>query len=197
MAVVKGKKLVSVSEEVLDQAGRVSREEGISLGKLVENSLLQIVKINKLGRRSDEILDFFDVLETNRVLGGLFIPTGVLDFMIKKCSGKEAVQLQVLWSESGQWTGKYLGEKFSSPVEEFGRFLRLSRWDLNEVDVKLVGENVRVRCVSTVMSLESTNLLGKFIEGVMQGMGYSVVRSDCLKGIIIFEFKKQKTPQLM
>ncbi len=190
MAVVKGKKLVSVSEDVLDQAIKVSREEGISLGKLVENSLSQAVKVNKLGRRSNEILDFFDVLEINRVLGGLFIPTGVLDFMIQKCSGKEAAKLRDLWSESGQWTGKYLAEKFSSPVDEFGRFLQLSRWDLNEVDVKVVSDTVRVRCVSTVMSLESTNLLGKFIEGVMLGMGYNVVRADCLKGIIIFEFKK-------
>ena len=110
--------------------------------------------------------------------------------MTENSSEKDAAQLQDLWLESGRWTGKYLAEKFPSPVDAFGRFLKMSRWDLNEVDVKTVENGVRIRCVSTVMSLKSTNLLGKFIEGAIDGMCYKVVHADCLKGILIFEFKK-------
>jgi hypothetical protein len=190
MTAVRGNKLVYVSEDLLEQIGKVSRVEGVSLGKLIETSLLQVVKVNKLGYRSDQMADFFDVLQANRVLGGLFVPTGVLDFMIEKCGEEGSVQLQDLWLESGQWTGKYLAEKFSDPVAAFGRFLQLSRWDLNEVDVKASGNNVKVRCVSTVMALENTNLLAKFIEGAMNGIGYKLERADCSKGMIILEFKK-------
>jgi hypothetical protein len=189
MAVVKGKKLVSVSEDLLDAAAKVSREEGVSMGKLVENLLEQAVKVNKLKYRSDQMAEFFDVLQTNRVLGGLFVPTDVLDFMLEKCSS-DRVQLQNLWLDSGRWTGKYLMEKFSDPVTAFGRFLRLSRWDLNEVDIKPSGNTVKIQCVSTVMSLESTTMLAKFIEGAMDGIGFKMASSDCLKGMLIMNFKR-------
>jgi hypothetical protein len=188
MAVVKGKKLVSVSENLLDAAAKVSREEGVPMGKLVENLLEQAVKVNKLRYRSDQMADFFDVLQTNRVLGGLFVPTGVLDFMLESC--KDPVQLQNLWLESGRWTGKYLMEKFPDPLTAFDRFLRLSRWDLNEVDIKPAGAAVKVQCVSTVMSIQSTRMLSKFVEGAMDGLGYKCSSSDCLKGMLIMNFKR-------
>ena len=188
MAVVKGKKLVSVSESLLDAAAKVSREEGVPMGKLVENLLEQAIKVNKLKYKSDEMADFFDVLQTNRVLGGLFVPIDVLDFMLTKCS--DTTQLQNLWLESGRWTGKYLTEKFSDPVTAFGRFLRLSRWDLNEVDIKFAGSTGKVQCVSTVMSLESTRMLAKFVEGALDGAGYKMASADCLKGMLIMSFKR-------
>ena len=190
MAVVKGKKLVSVSEDLLDEAAKVSREEGVSLSRLVETSLEQAVKVNKLGYRTDQMADFFNVLQTNRILGGLFVPPDVLDFMTEKAGAENVAQLQSLWLESGKWTGKYLVEKFSDPVVAFGRFLRLSRWDLNEVDIKQNGNTVKFQCVSTVLSLESTTMLAKFAEGAMTGMGYKTVNVDCIKGMVIMQFKK-------
>lgn len=190
MAVDKGKKLVSISEKLLDEAAKVSREEGISLGRLVETSLEQAVQVNKLGYRSDQMADFFNVLQTNRILGGMFVPPDVLDFMTEKIGADNSTQLQSLWFESGKWTGKYLVEKFPDPVTAFGRFLKLSRWDLNEVDVKQNGSAVKIQCVSTVMSLESTDMLAKYVEGTLAGMGFRIVNADRLKGMVIMQFKK-------
>jgi hypothetical protein len=186
----KGKKLVYVSEDLLEQAAKVSRDEDISLGKLVESSLMQAVKVNKLGYRSEQMADFFNVLQSHRVLGGLFVPSGVLDFMVERCSEKDVIQLRELWFESGKWTGKYLAEKFSDPVDAFKHFLELSRWDLNEVDVAKDGSSVKVRCISTVITMENTNLLSRFIEGVIVGLGYALEHMDCLKGMIILKAKQ-------
>jgi hypothetical protein len=186
----KGKRLVYVSETLLDKVAKVTRDEGVSLTKLVESALIEVIKVNELGYSSKQMAEFFNVLQTNRVLGGLFVPSGVLDFMIERCYKNEIQQLQDLWFDSGKWNGKYLKEKFQNPVEAFGHFLELSRWDLNEVDVKEVGDTLKVRCVSTVMSVEGTRLLAKFIEGIVNGLGYKTDRVDCLKGMIILECKK-------
>jgi hypothetical protein len=48
---------------------------------------------------------------------------------------------------------------------------------------------VRVRCISTVLTSEGTELLAKFTEGVMNGMGYKTGRIECLRGMIILESK--------
>jgi hypothetical protein len=190
MALGKGKKLVYVSEDLIEKAARVSRDEGVSLPKLIEGALEEAVKVNELGYSSKQMANFFNVLQTQRVLGGLFVPSGVLDYLIEKVGRNDDVQLQSLWYESGTWNGKYLKEKFSDPVEAFRNFLELSRWDLNEVDVKNNGNSVKVRCISTIMSIEGTKLLSKFIEGIMNGIGYGTIHVDFLKGMIILEFKK-------
>jgi hypothetical protein len=187
----KGKKLVYVSEDLLDEAAKVSQDEAVSLGKLVETALSQALKVNKLGYRSEQMADIFNLLESNRVLGGLFIPSGVLDFMVEKCNEKDVSKLRMLWFESGRWTGKYLAEKFANPIDALKNFLELSRWDLNEVDVaNETGGSVKVRCVSTVMNLENTNLLAEFVKGSLAGLGYIVEDGDILKGMIILRVKK-------
>ena len=190
MATGKGKKLVYVSEDLLEKVAKVSRDEGVSLSKLIEGAWAETVKVNELGYSSKQMADFFNVLQTHRVLGGLFVPSGVLDYMIEKGCKNDLVQLESLWYESGTWNGKYLKEKFNDPVDAFRHFLELSRWDLNEVDVKADAATVKVRCISTVMSVEGTKLLAKFIEGIMNGMGFKTAHVDSLKGMIILEFKK-------
>ena len=190
MSTGKGKKLVYVSEDLIAKATKVSREEGVSLSKLIEGALEEAIKVNELGYSSKQMAEFFNVLQTHRVLGGSFVPSGVLDHMVEDVCKNGAQQLQELWYESGRWNGKYLKEKFVEPVEAFRDFLQLSRWDLNEVDVKTNSNTVKVRCISTVLSMQGTRLLARFIEGIMNGMDYSTVKNTSLKGMIILEFKK-------
>ncbi len=186
----RSKKLVYVSEALIEQASKVSRDEGVSLSKLVEGAITEAVKVNEMGYTSKQMANFFNVLQTTRVLGGLFVPSGVLDYMISLCNKGDIQKLNALWYESGLWNGKYLKEKFVDPVEAFQHFLELSRWDLNEVDVKLHFDSIKVRCISTVTSIEGTQLLSKYVEGVLNGLGYKTDRLDVLKGMIIMESKK-------
>lgn len=190
MATGKGKRLVYVSDDLIEKASKVSRDEGVSISRLVEGALNETIKINELGYSSKQMADFFNVLQTHRVLGGLFVPSGVLDYMIGKVCKNDFEELRLLWYESGVWNGKYLKEKFSDAVDAFRHFLELSRWDLNEVSIKTEDALVKVRCISTIMSNDGTRLLAKFIEGIMNGLGYKTSSADILKGMIILEFKK-------
>ena len=185
----KGKKLVYVSEDLIEDIAKIARNKGVSVGKLVEDALRQTVRVNEIGFDLKQVADFFNVMQAHRVLGGVFVPSGVLDYLVGTVYKGESEQLQAKWYESGRWNGKYLKEKFENPVEAFRCFLELSRWDLNEVEVKDMGDSVKVRCVSTVLTSEGTELLAKFIEGIMNGLGYKTEKIDCLKGMIILECK--------
>ena len=189
MAKSKGKKLVSVSEGLIEGVAKISKNRGESVGKVVEDSLRQSVRVNEDGYDIKQVADFFNVMQAHRVLGGVFVPSGVLDFLVAEIYPDRREQLLAKWFESGRWNGKYLKEKFDDPVKAFGCFLELSRWDLNEVEVKELGSSVKIRCVSTVLTTEGTESLAKFIEGVMDGLGYKTERIDCLKGMIILESK--------
>jgi hypothetical protein len=143
--------------------------------------------VNEEGYDVKQVADYFTVMQAHRVLGGVFVPSSVLDFLVSSVYPDKREQLIAKWYDSGRWHGKYLKEKFDDPITAFGCFLELSRWDLNEVDVKEVNGAMKVRCVSTVLTDEGTEMLTKFIEGVMDGMGYKVGKADVLKGMIILQ----------
>ena len=187
MARTKGKKLVYVSEGLIDGVAKISRNKGESVGKVIEDSIRQSVRVSEEGYDVKQVTDYFSVMVAQRVLGGVFVPSNVLDFLVNSAYSDRREQLIAKWYESGRWHGKYLKEKFEDPVTAFGCFLELSRWDLNEVEVKEVNGEIRVRCVSTVLNDEGTEMLTKFIEGVMDGMGYKVGKADVLKGMIILQ----------
>lgn len=189
MAKTRGKKLVYVSESLIDGIAKISRSRGESVGKLVEESLTQSVRVSQEGYDVKQVTDYFSVMQAHRVLGGVFVPSSVLDYLIEAVYPDKREDLLAKWFESGRWHGKYLKEKFDNPVTAFGCFLELSRWDLNEVEVKELSNSIKVRCVSTVLTNEGTEMLTKFIEGVMDGLGYKVEKIDCLKGMIILESK--------
>ncbi len=189
MARTKGKKLVYVSEGLVESVAKISRNRGESVGKVVEDSIRQSVRVNEEGYDVQQVSDYFSVMQAQRVLGGVFVPSSVLDFLVGSAYPEKREQLMAKWYESGRWHGKYLKEKFDDPVTAFGCFLELSRWDLNEVDVKEVDGAIKIRCVSTVLNDEGTEMLTKFIEGVMEGMGYKMGKADVLKGMIILQSK--------
>ncbi len=186
----KGKKLIYVSEDLIDEIARIAKNKGVSIGKLVEDCLRQTVHVNAMGFDPGQVADLFTVMQAQRILGGVFAPSDVLSYLTEKVYQTHQKELQTKWYDSGVWNGKFLKEKFEHPVEAFRRFLELSRWDLNEVEVKELGGLVKVRCVSTVLTTEMTDLLSKFIEGVLNGLGYKVEKVDSVKGLIFMEAKR-------
>jgi hypothetical protein len=68
--------------------------------------------------------------------------------------------------------------------------LKTAGWDLNEVKITRENQKVGVKCVSPILSAESTELLMKFIDGMMNEFGCKTQKQDCSKGIISLEYSK-------
>lgn len=190
------KRLVPIQEDLHKEVMEAARNEGKSIGTFIEESLRQTVSASKLGYTPEKAAEFLKVTCAHRILGGAFVPLDVLNHLVSSACQDQGghLALQEKWYESGRWHGKYLKEKLEDPVETFKTFLEATRWDLNEVEVKREGDTVKLRCVSTVMTEEATELLLKYVEGALHGIGYETEKNDHMKGIIIFEFKRQPSP---
>jgi len=186
----KDKKLVYVTYDLLEEVARASRSRGETITKFLEEALTQAVRVTTAGYDIKQLGEFFEVMYAQRILGGAFVPLDVLNFLTAAACKNGQEQLSKMWYESGKWHGKYLKERFDDPVKALESFLKASRWDLSEVEVKRFGNIARVRCVSTVLSEDATKLLARFIEGIMHGVGYQTHETDILKGMIIQEFKQ-------
>ena len=181
----RSKKLVYVSEDIIDRISEISRKKGSSVTWLVEDVLRQAVKIDSLGFTTEEMADVLEVIQVQRVLGGTFMPLDVLNFTsdVEQAQWKE--QLRGKWFESGKLYGRYIRERFADPMRTLLTFLRAMRWDLNEVGMNQNGGDLKVRCLSTSLSLEGTVLLSKFIEGAIDGIGFKITNCDLMKGMIV------------
>jgi len=186
----KGKRLVYIPEDILEDVIKASRRRGESISVFVGETLRQAVRADEMGYSPKQATELLEVMYAYRILGGVFIHQDVLNYLVEKVYETEKEQLQAKWYESGRWHGKYLKEKFENPIQAFKSFLEATRWDLSEVEVKQEGDTVKLRCVSTVLTTERTELLAKFIEGAMHSIGYQAERSDCVKGMIILEFAR-------
>lgn len=190
MAKRTGKTLVPVPDDVVAEVMRASIKEDSSTSKFVEEALKHAVQLNSLGIPSKRLIDICEVTRGYRVLGGSFVPMDVLSYLIQKACADDKETFQEKWYESGVWYGKFLKEKCVDPVEGFKEFLLVTRWDLSEVEVIQNRDSIKLRCISNILSTEETELLVKFIDGVMHGMGYRTVKIDYVKGIVATEYKK-------
>ena len=190
MSKSKDKRLVYIPGNIVEEVQNISRRRGESLGLFVTEVLQLALRANELGYGPKEAAEFLDVMQAQRNLGGAFVPKDVLIFLNSAACKSENGDLPAKWYESGKWHGKYIKEKFRNPIEAFKKFLKATRWDLNEVDVRENGDSVKFRCISTLLTDDATDLLCQFIEGAMHSMGYETEKTDAIKGMILLVFKK-------
>ncbi|MGC9122360.1 MAG: hypothetical protein ACP5HP_05405, partial [Thermogladius sp.] len=91
--------------------------------------------------------------------------------------------------EAGRAYGLYIRNRYRGSLDIVRSFLEKTRWDLNEVSVVEQGGSYKLMCVSTVMGEVETSMTASFIEGLLAGLGYSILREEVSKGIIVVEFK--------
>jgi len=189
-AKAKRKRLVYVSGDILADVTEAARKNSESLSMFVEETLKQALNVNHLGYSRKQATETLQVMHAHKILGGAFVPLDVLNYLTTKAYETEKEKLLDVWYESGKWHGKYIKEKFEDPIQALKSFLEATRWDLSEVEVRQDESTVKLRCVSTVLTTEATELLAKFVEGAMHSLDYKTEKSDTLKGMIVFEFKR-------
>lgn len=185
-----GKKLVYVPEELINLITEICRRDGITIGRFIEDALKEAIRLRNIGYDLKKAVDALEVIRVHRVLGGAFIPQDLLDFIVGRVYRSDREELLRRYFESGLLYGRYIRGRFRDPIEALKSFLETSRWDLDEVEVTSDGSKWSLRCVSTVLSAEGTEILAKFIEGVVRGLGCEILQMDYIKGMITVEFRK-------
>ncbi|NLE04116.1 MAG: hypothetical protein GX638_04835 [Crenarchaeota archaeon] len=184
------KTLVPVSDTIIADVTKASTKQDSTNSKFIEEALKHAVQMNSLGITSKELENICEVMHDFRVLGASFLPMDITKYLMAKEYSQDKEGLKTKWYESGLWYGTFFKEKFADPIEGFRNFLLVTRWDLNEVEATQNRDTVKLRCISNILSLQDTELLVKFIDGVMHGLGYRVEKIDYVKGIAAVEYKK-------
>ena len=139
-----------------------------------------------------EIVEFYSLIKTMRKAGAVLILQDILNYLIKKTYEKEKENLLKNWYTSGLWYGKFLQTKFNNPLEIFKKILTTSFLEITEIEILTKNNKTSIRVIAPNQPQENTELLLKFIGGVMNSLNYKVLKEENWKGIILLETEKRK-----
>ncbi|MCX8178152.1 MAG: hypothetical protein N3F10_07690 [Candidatus Bathyarchaeota archaeon] len=185
-------KLVKVYEDLVAKLNEEANKRGVAFFDFINEILAQAVRVLDMGSTIREVVDFYEAMMVQREAGLAMIPFEALDRIVEKFYRGERETLEGLWHDAGVWYGKYLSfrVKDESPFDVFIRSLSFMGWGIKEVTCQKSEDKIGLKCFSLTLSRENTKLLLKFVEGVMNALGYEMADSQCLRGVIEAEFKR-------
>ncbi|MDH5810990.1 MAG: hypothetical protein QXM93_09050 [Candidatus Methanomethyliaceae archaeon] len=184
------KKLVVVRADVLEKISEMARRENKTLFALVNEILQDALKVSEMKVTVGDLTNFYKLIKVQKDSGALILPMDLFLKLIQKWDNKEDLEKE--WFSAGEWYGKYLMAKFEDPLNILPSLLSTSLWHLSEV--KMEGKSDGRTTISMIAPNADQTLLeltGKYLEGVMNALGFRSIRSDIVRGVGIIEFLKK------
>lgn len=189
--IVKGRKLIAVPSELVNELNELANRNGVPFYRYTASALEEAVKAGRMGRTLREVVEFYEVMEMRKASGYILVPQDIVRWLIKKLWSKEKDSLREMYLGAGRWFGRFLAAKYRrEALDFFFKVLKVSEWELEEVDLEEKGDVLRLRLTSLTLPEEETMLLMHYIEGVMESLRVKIEKKECMKGIIILELKK-------
>ena len=170
----------------------IANRQGRTVYSLTNEIVEQAIEADLLDCPLKDIVEFYRLLRVEKDSGSVIIRKDNLLYMIDKLYPREKKVLWDKWYRSGRWYGKYLQVKFLNG-EQFGvleKLLDACAWDSSEFRLQRDGDNLVLNSVSLASSLEYTELVARFLEGIVHSLGYETTNNDITRGLIVLEFKK-------
>jgi hypothetical protein len=186
----KGRKLILVPNDIVARLMEISNKQGKPFYNFVAETLEHALRVYSSGNSLEEVVDFYGLIGIYKSCGAKIVSDEVLNYLINGMYTMGKDDLHRKCYAFGQLCGKSLMAKHENPVQVLEKFLAATEWDLNEVAVEQEKGKVKIRCVSPILSLENTELLVKFVEGIMHEFNYKTEKQDYVKGIISLEYGK-------
>lgn len=190
MAEGKRKKLIYVSEELLDRLARIAYARGESLSRFVDKVLASYIAIEDMGYSADDVVGAFRAFEVQRRLGAVFLPQEALRELLGLASDPDRVARA--FREAGRAYGLYIRAKFGGSLSLARELLEMTRWDLNEAVLEGSGKSAKLVVVSSAMDSDETRLMAEFAEGLLEGLGYAVTKREVARGVVALEAERRE-----
>jgi len=188
----KEKKLFAVQGDLATNVMQIANRKGMTVYNYTNEVFEQAIKAESMNRSLGDIVEIFRLLEIERDSGAMFTTKDTFLYMVEKLYHQEKEELLKKAYESGRWYGKYLQMKFDDgePLDLLEKLLNTCFWDSSEIHIARNEGKVTLNRLSPNDSIEYTEMIARFIEGIVNSFGYDTKSNDVSKGLISFEFGK-------
>jgi len=189
------KKFIAVRGDLLRKAIEISNRRGKSFYGFVNEVFEQAIRAEEMDSTLTEIVEKYRFIETLRKAGAVMVTLDLLNYCLDQLLETRSKDLLERWYESGVWYGKYLSAKFENPLEALSKTLNMYFWEISEIRFSSNSDGTAtIKIIAPNQSHEHTELLAKFVEGVVNSLNYKISKREFWKGIIILELVKRMLP---
>jgi hypothetical protein len=162
------RRMVPISEEIVDEALKIGERIGIPYLVLIERILSSVLKIMRYKDNVLDVLSALDALDDIKRLGGIIMPISILNQFLNSGDTKFIEDLCKEYTKIGIWFGELSRLKRVTTLEEFKRAISL--WlPISSIDVTLDGDEYKIIIGFVGYSREIVNIGKCIIEGLVQG----------------------------
>ncbi|WP_309492972.1 hypothetical protein [Candidatus Hecatella orcuttiae] len=180
--------------DLLHKVIEISNRRGTTVYGFVNEIFEQAIKADELNATPTQVVEYYSLMETMKKAGAVIITLDILNHCIEKLSRIDK-DLSKKWYTSGLWYGKYLSAKFQDPLETLKKILTTCFWEITEVElIQKDEENLTLRVLAPNHTEVHTELLLRFVEGIVNSLDYKVQREEHWKGIILLDLQKRIMP---
>lgn len=189
----KGRKLILIRSDLLDRIAEITAKEGKTMYGFTNEVFEQVLKAYEMNANISDVVEFYRLMQIEKETGAVVIPMSVLEYTANKCKENKK-ELLGKWYDAGVWYGKYISSKFHDEelLDIVEKLMKDCLRNLTNCSVSRSNGQVKINAMSPHFSLEQTESLSKFIEGILHSFDYTTFKNECLKGMILLEFKKEK-----
>lgn len=189
-----GRRFLAASEDVVDQVGEIAKRENFTLFGLVNETLEQAVRADRLGTSLSDIVDEYSVFQMAKESGFILVSEGLFYQVLDWVFEEKRENLEKLWYTFGQWFGKYHSAKFPQEdwLRTFEKVMRTLTWEASEFSLTTSTDTVNLRVIAPRFPLSYSVLLSSFFKGVMQTFGLSPSRNEISPGVIFMSFVRER-----
>lgn len=194
MPSTKGRKLILIRDDLLEDIIKVTAREGKTVYAFTNEVFEEVLKAYEMQTNPAELLEFYTLMKLEKDRGTVIISLDLLNYLVKKSYEGDKGELLQKWYECGLWCGKYLSIRSQKEdwFETFEKLMKKCAWNISDFSITTRGENVSMKCISPYLTTESTEAFLKFLEGIIHSSGYKTVKNECLKGMVLLDFRKQE-----
>lgn len=191
----KGRKLILVREDLLQEASKITAKEGQTMFAFTNKVFEYALKVHDMQTDLEEVLELFSIMKLGNDLGLAILPTRLLDYMIRELCILDRENLFDEAYKSGIWFGRCLLIKFpeEETIKTLDNVLKKYIWQSLDLSISEKNGKVELKCVSPTLSEEKTRVIFTFLQGIFNALEYRLIKNNCFKGIIQMKFERSMT----
>ncbi|XES77403.1 MAG: hypothetical protein ACBZ72_00645 [Candidatus Bathyarchaeia archaeon] len=185
--------MLAARDDLADRIGKMAEKRGFTLFGMVNDLLDLAIKADNMGISLKEAVDSFELAKEVRdasftlVLESLLYDTAEIAFRSEK---EKTLQT---WFDAGVWIAqRYIARGVEDPLGAYERELKVFGWNIPGVTMERSDKEVSFRILSPRFSETYTLLFNHYLQGIIDGSGYTVTFNEVGRGNIRLEAVKRE-----
>jgi hypothetical protein len=179
------RKTFAAREDLIQRAGDVAKKKGFTFYAFMNEILQLVLEAEEMGVSLRSLIEERGLLkaakEASFVLGLESLWYEMSDIACEKAKRKT----EKSWVEAGAWLAKkYISSGDENQFLDFKSDLEAFTWNVSEIDVEEIDDEVSIRIISPKFSESYTSLFSSFLESALITFGFSGIEKEVTRGTI-------------